>query len=172
MLFLAVIPTFADNDNDNDGDMADEEIGNYDFLYNNEDYDSDFSFATVEEVLDEAFSHLGARYRSGQSGPYAFDCSGFTSFVFKNMGIDLNRSSRAQYTQGDPVKKENLQSGDLVFFTSPRSSRTIGHVGIVVDVDPMTGSFNFIHASTNGVKVSSSKEAYYSRRYVGARRVM
>lgn len=115
---------------------------------------------------------MGARYRSGQAGPNAFDCSGFTSYVFKNMGIDLNRSSRAQFNQGDPVDKEDLQSGDLVFFTSPSSGRSIGHVGIVVDVDPLSGSFNFIHASTKGVKVSNSNEKYYSNRYVGARRVM
>lgn len=92
--------------------------------------------------------------------------------MFKNMGIDLNRSSRAQFNQGDPVDKDKLQIGDLVFFTSPRSGRSIGHVGIVVDVDPISGSFNFIHASTKGVKVSNSNERYYSRRYVGARRVM
>lgn len=170
MFCLSVMSALADNDKDNDNQETDE-IDNYDFLYNNEDYDSDFSIATVNELLDEAFSHMGARYRRGQSGPSGFDCSGFTSYVFGNMGIGLNRSSRGQYTQGAPVSKENLQSGDLVFFTSPGSGRSIGHVGIVVDVDPLKGSFSFIHASTKGVTVSSSKEAYYSHRYVGARRV-
>ena len=87
-------------------------------------------------------------------------------------GRHVDRSSRAQFNQGDPVDKDKLQIGDLVFFTSPRSGRSIGHVGIVVDVDPISGSFNFIHASTKGVKVSNSNERYYSRRYVGARRVM
>lgn len=164
-------PAFADHEKDSKGDDKYEEIDNYDFLYANDDYD-EYDFATVDNVLDEAFSHLGARYRSGHAGPNAFDCSGFTSYVFKNMGIDLNRSSRAQYTQGDPVDKDNLQSGDLVFFNGSRIGRRIGHVGIVVDVDPISGSFNFIHASRKGVKVSSSDEIYYSRRYVGARRVM
>lgn len=170
MLCLAVLPVAADNDRDNDNHES-EEIDNYDFLYNNEDYDSDFSIAPVNELLDEAFSHIGTRYRRGQSGPNGFDCSGFTSYVFKNMGIELNRSSRAQYTQGTAVDKKNLRSGDLVFFTSPGSGRGIGHVGIVVDVDPMKGNFSFIHASIKGVKISNSNEAYYSRRYVGARRV-
>lgn len=170
MLCLA-IPAFADNEKDGEANQDTQEIDNYDFLYNNEDYNSEFSIAPVNEMLDEAFSHLGARYRRGQSGPGGFDCSGFTSYVFKNMGIDLGRSSRDQYNQGSPVSFENLQSGDLVFFTSPGYGRSIGHVGIVVDVDPLKGSFNFIHASTKGVKVSSSNEAYYSRRYVGARRV-
>lgn len=170
-LFTAVAPAAADNDKDGDPDKEITEIDNYDFLYNNEEYDSDFKFQTVDEMLDEAFSHLGARYRSGQSGPYAFDCSGFTSYVFKNMGIDLNRSSRGQYQQGEAIDKQSLQTGDLVFFTSPRSGRSIGHVGIVVDVDQVNGNFNFIHASSTGVRVSNSNEAFYSRRYVGARRV-
>lgn len=170
MLLTAGMPALADNDKSNDKEKC-EEIDNYDFLYS-EGYDEDFEFESIDNVLDEAFSHMGARYRSGQAGPNAFDCSGFTSYVFKNMGIDLNRSSRAQFDQGDPVDKDKLQSGDLVFFTSPRSGRSIGHVGIVVDVDPISGSFNFIHASTKGVKVSNSNERYYSRRYVGARRVM
>ena len=171
MLFTLATPVLADNDKDGKDDQQNTEIDNYDFLYNNESYGEDFKYAPIEDMLDEAFSHMGARYRSGHSGPNAFDCSGFTSYVFKNMGVDLGRSSRDQYKDGDPVVKENLMSGDLVFFTSPRSGRSIGHVGIVVDVDPESGSFNFIHASTKGVKVSSSKEAYYSRRYVGARRV-
>lgn len=171
MLLTAGTPVLADNDNGGDNKEKCEEIDNYDFLYS-DDYDENFEFEPIDNVLDEAFSHMGARYRSGQAGPNAFDCSGFTSYVFKNMGIDLNRSSRAQFNQGDPVDKDQLQSGDLVFFTSPRSGRSIGHVGIVVDVDPINGSFNFIHASTKGVKVSNSNERYYSRRYVGARRVM
>ncbi len=171
MLFAIASTALADNDKDEKKEEDCTEIDNYDFLYNNDNYDSDFKFAPIENMLDEAFSHVGARYRAGHAGPNAFDCSGFTSYVFKNMGIDLGRSSRDQYNDGNPVVKEDLQSGDLVFFTSPSSGRSIGHVGIVVDVDPMSGSFNFIHASTKGVKVSNSNEAYYSRRYVGARRV-
>lgn len=171
MCLLVLLPAFADRDKDKKQQKY-EEIDNYDFLYNNENYSETYNYAPVDNVLDEAFSHIGARYRSGQAGPNAFDCSGFTSYVFKNMGVELYRSSREQYNQGSPVKKDDLQSGDLVFFTSRGSGRSIGHVGIVVDVDPMTGSFNFIHASIKGVKVSNSNEAYYSRRYVGARRVM
>lgn len=171
MCLLVLLPAFADRDKDKKQQKY-EEIDNYDFLYNNENYSETYNYAPVDNVLDEAFSHIGARYRSGQAGPNAFDCSGFTSYVFKNMGVELYRSSREQYNQGSPVKKDDLQSGDLVFFTSRGSGRSIGHVGIVVDVNPMTGSFNFIHASIKGVKVSNSNEAYYSRRYVGARRVM
>lgn len=171
MTLAAGIPANADNDNDGKEEQY-EEIDNFDFLYDNEAYDEDYQFSQIDDVLNEAFSHLGARYRMGHSGPNSFDCSGFTSYVFKNMGIDLNRTSRSQYTQGEAVDKDELRTGDLVFFTGSNSRGPIGHVGIVVDVDPISGSFNFIHASIKGVKVSNSNERYYSRRYVGARRVM
>lgn len=170
LLFICVSPSFAEHVRDDDERY--EEIDNYDFLYGDAAAQYDYDVIAVDNILDEAFSHIGKRYRRGLSGPNAFDCSGFTSYVYAKNDITLKRSSRDQYTQGDPVSKENLQSGDLVFFTSPESGRSIGHVGIVVDVDPITGSFNFIHASIKGVKVSNSSERYYSRRYVGARRVM
>lgn len=174
MLLTAGMPASADNDNDGKKQEQEQykEIENFDFLYDNEAYDENLEYSEIDNMLEEAFSHLGARYRRGQSGPNAFDCSGFTSYVFKNLGIDLNRSSRSQYTQGDPVDKDELRTGDLVFFTGSNARGPIGHVGIVVDVDPISGSFNFIHASIKGVKVSNSNETYYSRRYVGARRVM
>lgn len=172
LLFISVSPSFAMPDNDKDNENDNTEIDNYDFLYGGSDADYNYDMVAVDNVLDEAFSHIGARYRSGHSGPSAFDCSGFTSYVYGKLNIQLNRSSRDQYAQGEPVMKNDLQSGDLVFFTSPRSGRSIGHVGIVVDVDHIKGTFNFIHASIKGVKVSSSEDAYYARRYVGARRVM
>ena len=172
MLLTAGIPAAADNDKTDNGEEQYEEIDNFDFLYDNEAYGEDFEYSQIDDMLNEAFSHLGARYRRGHSGPNSFDCSGFTSYVFKNMGIELNRSSRSQYTQGEAVDKDELRTGDLVFFTGSNSRGPIGHVGIVVDVDHVDGSFNFIHASIKGVKVSNSKERYYSRRYVGARRVM
>lgn len=150
-----------------------EEIDNFDFLYvgENVDYNSE-DYSMAGDVLDEAFNHMGARYSHGSAGPYVFDCSGFTSYVFGKMGISLSRSSRQQSTQGYRIDNSDLQSGDLVFFTSPRSGGNVGHVGIVVDVDPATGSFDFIHASLRGVKVSNSRESYYASRYLFGRRVM
>lgn len=164
-----MVPAVAAQAPDNENDS--EEIDNYDFLYNNDGSVDDYDVASMENLMDEAFSLIGTRYRAGSSSPSGFDCSGFTSYLYKQLGIDLNRSSRGQYQQGEAVASGNLQKGDLVFFTSPRSGRSIGHVGIVVDYDPINKSFSFIHASTKGVKVSSSSEPFYSRRYVGARRV-
>ena len=124
-----------------------------------------------ENIVRTALQYIGARYRSGHSGPTAFDCSGFTSYVYKKENISINRSSRSQFTQGTPILTVGeLKKGDLVFFGGSGSTRTIGHVGIVTDVDPEGKTFNFVHASRTGVKVDSSSSAYYSRRYIGARR--
>ncbi len=126
----------------------------------------------IDSVLDEAFSHMGKRYRMGRAGPNMFDCSGFTSYVFSKFGIALDRTSRSQYTQGEPVDKEDLKRGDLVFFNGRRSRKGVGHVGIVVERDSVNGGFNFIHASIKGVRVTNSEQEYYKVRYVGAKRIM
>lgn len=148
------------------------EIGNFDFIYGKTDNLNE-EFERTEMIMSEAFSHIGTRYRSGAKGPSAFDCSGFTSYVYKQMtNVFIGASSRDQYARNTPITREELQCGDLVFFTSPRSGRGVGHVGIVVDVDPVTQNFTFIHASTNsGVKISNSTDSGYANRYVGARRI-
>lgn len=153
-------------------DRDEEEIGNFDFLYFDED-GSNADFIIQESLMEEAFSHLGTRYRSGAKGPNAFDCSGFTSYVYKQQtNVFIGSCSRDQYAINQPITRDEIQCGDLVFFTSPRSGRGVGHVGIVVDVDPATHNFTFIHASSkNGVKLSSISEPSYARRYVGVRRV-
>jgi hypothetical protein len=148
-----------------------EEIDNFDFLYTGE-FNPNESFANVKDILDEATSHIGTRYRSGSKGPNAFDCSGFTSYVFGQNNISIGCSSRDQYARNIPISRDEMQPGDLVFFTSPGSGRGVGHVGIVMDVDPINDTFTFIHASSKeGVKISSSTDGYYERRYVGVRRV-
>ena len=152
------------------------EIDNYDFLYSdsNDDLNLDFKATRVNSLLDEAMSHLGARYRSGSKGPNAFDCSGFTSYVYRQMGeANIGCSSRDQYARNIPVSRSDMQRGDLVFFTSPSSGRSVGHVGIIVDVDPDNNSFKFIHASSSeGVKISNSNDGFYARRFIGVRRVI
>lgn len=151
----------------------DDEIGNYDFLYTDGGDNLNYDELMTENLIYEAISHLGARYVYGSKGPKTFDCSGFTSYVYKRQNnVFIGASSRDQYARNTPISRSELQSGDLVFFTSPHSGRNVGHVGIVVDVDPITDTFTFIHASTKqGVKISRSNESYYQRRYVGARRV-
>ena len=132
----------------------------------------DDDYEQISQLLDYASKFKGTRYRSGSSSPKGFDCSGFTSFVFKKFGYDLNRSSSSQVNNGTPVAKNELQPGDLVFFNGRAVGKRVGHVGIVTEVKE-DGEFKFIHSSNGkGVTVSSSNEAYYKRRYVGASRVI
>ena len=132
---------------------------------------SDESSKMVADLLKEGRKHIGKPYLAGSKGPSRFDCSGFTSYVYKQFGIQLSPSSRDQYTQGEKVDRNDLRPGDLVFFTSRRSGKNVGHVGIVVSADNETGQFKFIHASLKGVKISDY-EGYYVPRYVGARRII
>ncbi len=136
-----------------------------------------FSFNTGnahgEAIVQTALQYLGARYRSGHSGPTAFDCSGFTSYVYGQESIAISRSSRTQFQEGKSIDEiSDLQKGDLVFFGGSSGSRRVGHVGIVTEVDPAANRFKFVHAARTGVKVDDSSSAYYSRRYIGARRIV
>lgn len=125
----------------------------------------------IGDLLAEANKHLGKPYRHGMKGPNAFDCSGFTSYVYKQFGYKISPASRIQYTDGVSVDRKHLRKGDLVFFTSRSSGSNVGHVGMVVSANNETGEFQFIHASIRGVRVSAC-EGYYARRYVGARRII
>lgn len=126
----------------------------------------------MADLLKESRKHIGKPYRRGMKGPKAFDCSGFTSYVYSQFGISLSPSSRTQATQGKKVERNSLREGDLVFFSSPRSGGAVGHVGIVISADGESGDFKFIHASTSsGIKIDECK-GYYAKRYVGARRVV
>jgi cell wall-associated NlpC family hydrolase len=128
----------------------------------------------VDEMLDYAKTFIGVPYRLGASGPDLFDCSGFTSYVFREFGYNLPHNSVMQSKEARPVESfGDLRKGDLVFFGARGSIRNIGHVGIVVDVDLERGMFRFIHASTsNGVEIQRSTQPYFMMRYIGAGRIL
>lgn len=126
----------------------------------------------LNDLLSEARSHLGKRYSRGSKGPNAFDCSGFSSYVYRQFGYSLSPSSRDQYNQGEKVDRKELRKGDLVFFKGRSTKGGVGHVGIVVDADEK-GNFTFIHAATSkGITVSSCNEPYYASRFMGGKRVI
>lgn len=124
-------------------------------------------------MLNYAKNYIGRPYRLGSTGPSTFDCSGFTSYVFHQFGYDLLRSSKSQYTQGDNVSRDDAQPGDLIFFSGRKAGKTVGHVGIITDINPITGAVSFIHASTSrGVRIDTLSDPYYSNRYIGIKRIL
>lgn len=118
-------------------------------------------------IANNAYNYIGYPYSYGSAGPRAFDCSGFTSYLYKQQGYTLPRTSRDQGSFGQHVNKTDLVAGDLVFFSN-RSDRVINHVGIYI------GNDEFIHASTSlrGVVKDSLNSNYYTKHYVTARRVL
>lgn len=128
---------------------------------------------TQQDIINYGMKYLNKPYRYAGKGPNAFDCSGFTSFVFKEFGFKLSTSSAGQDKQVPTIrKKEDLQVGDLVFFEGRAHNGRVGHVGIVKEILP-NGEFRFLHASTsNGVIVSRSTEQYYASRYLRGGRIL
>lgn len=135
--------------------------------------DASADFSMVDDMLDYARKFMGVRYVHGGRSPKGFDCSGFTSYVFSQFGYQLSTSSSAQYGQGKKVSRDEVQPGDLLFFTG-RASRSgrVGHVAIAVDADPVSGEITFIHAARSGIKIDRISAPYYASRYLGARRVI
>lgn len=121
----------------------------------------------AEKVIMEIIKYLNTPYKYGGNSSKGIDCSAFTQTVFNNsLNIALLRSAREQYTRGEVIGgRDNLKFGDLVFFDTRRRVKP-GHVGIFL------GDNLFAHASRKlGVTISSLNEDYYSKRYMGGRRM-
>ena len=118
------------------------------------------SKVTGEDIIAYARKYLGYRYVYGTAGPNTFDCSGFTSYVYKHFGYSLNRTSGGQRSNGKKVNKSDLKAGDILCFS--------GHVGLYI------GGNKFIHAANprKGVIISSLSESYYVKTYITARRIL
>ena len=120
--------------------------------------------AGTSSVVAKAKQYIGSRYVYGGSTPSGFDCSGFTSYVYRQFGVALNRTAAGQFGNGVAVSKSQLQSGDLVMF----GKSGINHVGIYI------GGGQMVHAAnpSRGVTIDTINSGYYANNYVGARRVM
>lgn len=116
-------------------------------------------------VIVTALDLLGSPYRNGGSTPDGFDCSGFTQWVFARHGVRLPRETREQFGEGEAVAPAALAPGDLVFFSTVAPGPS--HVAIALDAD------RFVHApSSNGVvRIERLSTSYWSRRFIGARRL-
>ena len=118
-----------------------------------------------ETMLMEIIKYMNTPYKFGGNSMDGIDCSAFTQTVYSSCSIPLLRSAREQFTQGIPVEKEGLKFGDLVFFNTRKNVKP-GHVGIYI------GDNLFVHASRKqGVIVTPITHEYYSKRFMGARRI-
>ncbi|EUJ24238.1 NLP/P60 domain-containing protein [Listeria cornellensis FSL F6-0969] len=108
--------------------------------------------------------HLGKKYKWGATGPTSFDCSGYTSYVFKkSINKAIPRTAKQQYNASTKIKANQLKAGDLVFFNYGSG---IAHVGIYV------GSGKMINAQNNGVKYDNISSGYWKRYIAGYGRVV
>jgi cell wall-associated NlpC family hydrolase len=122
------------------------------------------------DVASFAVQFNGSRYTYGGSGPRGFDCSGLTSYVYRQFGVNLPHNAAAQFSTryGASVgSMDNLAPGDLVFFTNTGGHRGISHVALYI------GGGRVIHAMTPryGVQVSNIHESYWVGHYYGGIRV-
>lgn len=123
-----------------------------------------------DEVEWNAKSFLGTKYVWGATGPGTFDCSGFTQWVYRDVGINIPRVSRDQARVGEYINYHQLRRGDMVFFdTKKRRNGIVSHVGIYL------GNGNFIHASSSAKKVviyNFEEKPFYKKRFMWGRRVI
>lgn len=118
-----------------------------------------------QKIVAIAQDYIGVPYVWGGTTPKGFDCSGFTQYVFDQMGYTINRTAAQQLKNGYSVT--NLKVGDLVFFKNTyATTAAASHVGIYI------GENLFIHAANGGVKITSLDHEYYAPRYIGARRIV
>ncbi|NLZ50044.1 MAG: SH3 domain-containing protein [Clostridiales bacterium] len=123
----------------------------------------------INTIISTAKSLVGTPYVWGgeslQEG--GFDCSGLTYYVFKKVGITLNRVSADQAKQGTTVSRANLQPGDLVFYSFQGTSK-VDHVGIYI------GNNKMIHSPKAGdtVKITDISTSYWESRLVVAKRIL
>jgi hypothetical protein len=118
------------------------------------------------EITDMAKKLLGVPYVWAGASPAGFDCSGFVYYLYSRIGILMPRMADGQFAMGLPIKRSELQPGDLVFFSTYEPGPS--HCGIYL------GNNQFIHASSGAgeVTITPLSKTYYADRYLGARRVL
>ncbi len=123
--------------------------------------------SAAADLVVAAMNFLDLPYQRGGNGTDGFDCSGFTRHLFEHhLSLLLPRRSdeQARFSALSAVSRETLEPGDLVFFNTLK--RSFSHVGLYI------GDGRFIHSPRSGskVRIESMREAYWARRFDGARR--
>lgn len=117
------------------------------------------------KLFQFVYDWVGTPYHFGGDSRKGIDCSGFTKELYsKVFNLTIKRNSRDIFSMVSPVRKDELQEGDLVFFKI--HSRSISHVGIYL------GNNKFAHASSRGVAINSLDDGYYSRYFYKGGRLL
>ena len=138
------------------------------FIVGPEDYPQDHRPGKPylrNEIVRTARSFLGVPYRWGGTSPAeGFDCSGFSMTVYQLNGLNMPRSSKAQWKTGMAIGRDQLSKGDLIFFATTGSGE-VSHVGIYL------GENKIIHAPGWGkkIRIDSFSKGYYRRHFAGMR---
>lgn len=127
---------------------------------------SDIPEPTGTDLVNSAKKFLGLPYLWAGASGFGFDCSGFTHTLYKSHGITIPRDSSVQATHGTPVKRGNLQKGDLLFFAYDEGEGYVHHVSMYIGDGKMIHSPN----SSSTVEIIELDGSAYEVEYAGARR--
>jgi cell wall-associated NlpC family hydrolase len=120
----------------------------------------------ASDLVVNAMGYLGVPYKRGGNNSAGFDCSGFVRAMYENtLGLVLPHNAKAQAAATEKIDRSELQPGDLVFYNTLR--KAFSHVGIYI------GEGKFIHSPRSGgqVRIENMNDAYWVKRFNGARRV-
>ena len=118
-------------------------------------------------IRDVSDDYLGVRYLYSGTTPKGFDCSGYTQYVMNQVGITLNRTALDQLQNGVVIAKEDLQCGDLVFFSNTGGRGFCSHVAIYI------GNGQIIHSgASTGVVIADLDSSYYQKHFLCGRRII
>lgn len=127
----------------------------------------DQAMQTREALRNTAAVYQGVRYRWGGTTPKGFDCSGFMRYIFEKNGMSMVRTAQQQVGEGIIIPYDQMQCGDLVFFTRTHGGSLVTHVGMYI------GDGKMIHAgSSRGVVIADLSINYFQQHYLCARRVV
>lgn len=124
----------------------------------------------LQDIIQKAQAHVGSGYCRGGTAPPCFDCSGFVGYVMRPYAAGLPRTSRDMARYGTPVNRQELQPGDLVFFTTTSRRDVISHVAIYIGQDSIIHSIS--DGPDRGVHITSINARYWHSHYYSAGRVL